>query len=352
MIRFFPLLLLMLFTGSSAVAAENHEIATLQIGVLYWSINIPGQVAMAQGLEAEAERINSEAKDRGLPTVKLIMRVAGDGPDGVENQIKQMYELIGLKPDVIIVQPTDNAALTEPLRLANQLGIPVVAYDQYISGGTLAAYITSDNHQAGYLDGEYIAAQFADDKKLRLVLVEYPLVSSTVERLNGFIDALVAQGQPYTIVKTYEAVEPVAGRLVGEMILRDFPDKGSIDVVFTVNDGGGLSVVEILANAGRSEIAIATIDGDPESVENIRRGRNTLIDSAQFCGPLGAEAMITAYAVAQMESVPNHILVPVFPVTAETINDYPGWLGPIPESFIKPWASQQPLWKNTTSVVR
>ncbi|MCW8825625.1 MAG: sugar ABC transporter substrate-binding protein [Gammaproteobacteria bacterium] len=330
----------------------NHEVPTLRIGVLYWSINIPGQVAMAQGLQSEAERINVEAKKRGLPAVELITRVAGDGPNGIENQINQMYELIQLKPDAIIVQPTDNAALADPLRMANRQGIPVIAYDQYISGGKLAAYITSNNHQAGYLGGEYIAAQFPDDQILQMVLVEYPLVSSTVERLDGFLDGLRDQGQPYTILKSYQAVEPVGGQRAGHAILRDFPDKGSVDVVFTVNDGGGLSVVDVLAEAGRDEIVVATVDGDPQSIENIRSRRITVIDSAQFCGPLGAEAMLTAYAVAQKESVPSHILIPVFPITTKTLNDYPGWKGPIPDSFTKLWPSKAPLWKNTTSVVR
>jgi ribose transport system substrate-binding protein len=336
---------------STPLYAEQHA-PSLRVGVLYWSMNIPGQVAMAQGLEAEARKINEQAQDHGLPGVELFIRVAGDGPAGVENQIRQMIAMVDLGPDVIIVQPTDNAALAAPLRRANQAGIPVVAYDQYISGGTLAAYITSDNTQAGYLDGEYIAAKFDDGKPIRLVLVEYPLVSSTVERLNGFLDALHDQGQPYTILNSYEAVEPVGGRRAGEAILRDFPGRGSVDVVFSVNDGGGLSVVEVLAQAGRDEITVATIDGDPASVENIRDGRLTVIDAAQFCGPLGAEAMRAAYTIARNETVAPHTLVPVFPITAETLERYPGWLGPIPEPFNKPWPSKQPRWQNRSKSMR
>jgi len=324
--------------------------STIRVGVLYWSMNIPGQVAMAKGLETEAKHINEQAGRHDRPTIELITRVAGDGHSGVENQIRQMNELIDLQPQVIIAQPTDNAALAAPLRRANREGIPVVAYDQYISGGNLAAYVTSDNHQAGYLDGEYIASVFGDDKPLRLVLVEYPLVSSTVERLNGFLDALRDQKQPYTILKTYEAVEPVAGRFVGKQILLDFPQKGSLDVIFTVNDGGGLSVVDTLAKAGRDEITVASIDGDPLSLENIRRDRLTRIDSAQFCGPLGAEAMRLAYTLALGKRVPRHVLIPTFPVTKETIERYPGWEGPIPTSFTKPWPSEHPVWRNIRKV--
>lgn len=318
--------------------------APLRIGVLYWSMNIPGQVAMREGLEAEATRINEAADKAGQRRVELIARVAGDGVEGIERQREQMTALVALRPDAIIVQPTDNAALVGPLRAANSVGIPVVAYDQYISGGTLAAYLTSDNRQAGYLDGEYIASLFADNHVIRLILVEYPRVSSTVERLDGFLDALRDNHQAYRILKTYEAVEPVGGRLAGERILRDFPARGSVDAVFTVNDGGGLAVVDALASAGRAEIVVASVDGDPRSIGNIRAGRLTRIDAAQFCGPLGAEAMKAAHAIATGRPTPRRALVPVFPITRETLTRYPGWRGPIPDAFAKPWPSLQPTW--------
>lgn len=308
-------------------------------------MNIPGQVAMRRGLEAEAERINRTAKASGERGVELVAHVAGDGEAGVERQIGQMRAAIAAQPDAIIVQPTDNAALAEPLRQANAAGIPVVAYDQYISGGRLTAYVTSDNRQAGYLDGEYLAAKFSGTRPLRLIMVEYPLVSSTVERVNGFLDALRDQGKQYEILKTYQAVEPVSGRKAGEAILRDFPQRGSVDAIFTVNDGGGLAVVDVLAKAGRDEIAVATIDGDPASVDNIRAGRLTRIDAAQFCGPLGASAMKAAYVAVRRQPVAHQILVPVFPITAETLGRYPGWLGPIPSPFPKPWVARQLMWQ-------
>ena len=342
------ILLALLASFSQELHSAQKE---FRIGVLYWSSNIPGQVAMRQGLEKEAASINRKAASTGSPRVKLITRVAGDGAAGIENQIKQMHELVDMNVDLIIVQPTDNAALSGPLKYANKTGIPVVAYDQYISGGTLAAYRTSDNYQAGYLDGEYIASRFKNDRVINLVLVEYPHVSSTVERVNGFLDGLKDCGRNYRVLKSYTAVEPAEGRKAAADILRDFPARGSIDVIFTVNDGGGLSVVDRLYRAGRREIIMATIDGDPSSVDNIKAGRLTVIDSAQFCGPLGAEAMKAAYAILTGGKPPFHALVPVFPVTKETIKLYPGWNGPIPGEFKKPWASRNPVWYGNMRIV-
>lgn len=311
-----------------------------RVGVLVWSENIPGQVAMRQGLEQEAARLN--AKRPGA--LEVIIRVAGDGSDGVEKQIRQMRGFVDDKVDLIIVQPTDNAALGAPLRAANAAGIPVIAYDQYIQGGTLAAFVTSDNRQAGTLGGEYIASLFPNQTEIGLVVVEYPRVSSTVERLDGFLDALRGSGQRFKVLKTYQAVEPVAGRKAGAAILADFPKKHSIDVIFTVNDGGGLAVVEALANAGRDEIKIATVDGDPASVENVKAGRLTVIDAAQFCGSLGVEALSAGYSLLDGRPPARHILVPTFPITRETVGRYSGWLGSRPAGFTKPWKSRTPKW--------
>jgi ribose transport system substrate-binding protein len=323
-----------------------------RIGVRYWSMNIPGQVAMRQGLEAEAAAVNRAARRSGQPTLRLEARVAGDGEAGIENQIRQMQALIQEGVDLIIVQPTDNAALAGPLRSANRRGIPVVAYDQYISWGTLAAYRSSDNYQAGYLGGEYIASRFAPGREIRIALVDYPHVSSTVERVDGFLEALAQNGVRHRVLKSYPAVEPASGKRAARELLRDFPAPGSVDVVFTVNDGGGLEVVKGLAAAGRRELLVATVDGDPASIENIRQGSLTVIDAAQFCGPLGAEALRAAHAILSGRPTPYHALVPVFPVTRETLPHYPGWLGPVPAPFDKPWKSSTPGWQGTMRVVK
>lgn len=338
-------LLAVLASGASA-ADPLPQPSPFKVGVLYWSMNIPGQVAMREGLEAEVDAINTRARDSGTRGVELVARVAGEGNEGIERQIEQMNALLEDEFDLLIVQPTDNAALVPPLKAANSAGIPVIAYDQYISGGELTSYLTSDNYQAGYLDGEYIAHHFPDNQAIRLILVEYPHVSSTVERVNGLLDALHDRQQRYDILKTYIAVEPESGREAGRAILKDFPEKRSVDVVFAVNDGGGLAVAEVLTEAGRPEIFMATIDGDPRSVERIEKAEGMIrIDSAQFCGPLGAEAMKTAFRVLNGEKVPRHVLIPVYPVTAETVSRYRGWKGPIPNRFTKPWPSTDAEWK-------
>ena len=330
-------LIFFIFLSLSVYANEQFH-----IGVLFWSETIEGQVAMKQGLLNEADKINQNAEKK----VQLTSFVAGDGEEGMENQLKQFYTLLSQNVDAIIVQPTDNAILVPALLEANKKSIPVIAYDQYISQGELASFITSDNYQAGFLDGEYVSDKFKDKKELKIVLVEYPHVSSTVQRVDGFIDALEKYKVKYKIVKRYEAVEPVAGAKVGTEILRDFPQKGSLDLIFTINDGGGVPLAKELIKAKRDDINIATVDGDPQSVILLKSNQNIIIDSAQFCGEMGAVALRVAYDKLLGKEISKNILFPVFPITKETQEMYHGWLAPMPIKFQKPWKSEMPFWDN------
>lgn len=334
------LILVHAFTLSFPLYAKVYR-----VGVLYWSMNIGGQVAMRKGLEEESERLNKELLKTG-DQIKLIPYVAGDGESGIENQIRQMNHLIDKENvDLIIIQPTDSAAVSTSLLKANAKKIPVVAYDQYIIRGEMASYVTSNNYQAGYLSGEYIASLYPDDYEIKLILVEYPKVSSPVERVDGFMDAMKKENQKFKLMATFEAVEPVAGKKAAAKILKIFPQKNSIDVIFTVNDSGGLPVVDAIAKAGRSEIKIATVDGDPESVKNIINGKNTVIDSAQFCAELGRQSMKLSWDILNKKNHPKKVTIPTFPVTKSTLKKYPGWMGKVPETFEKEWKKGD-FWDN------
>lgn len=328
-----------------SLITEAVHASPRQVAVLYWSMNIEGQVAMRKGLEAEAAKYNKPLPDS--TKIKLIPFVAGDGKAGIKKQISQFGEALKLKPDAIIIQPTDNAALSKKLLEANRLKIPVIAYDQYIVGGKLDSFVTSDNYEAGRQNAEYISSFFARDAVIKIVVFEYPKVSSTTDRLDGFFDTLREQNQAFEVLKRYEAVEPVGGKKAAQEFLKDFPKKSSVDVIFTVNDGGGLAVVKELAAAGRTEIKQASVDGDMNSVKNITDKKITVIDSAQFCAEIGRQSFIVATELLGGKEVPKKVMVPTFPVTEKTAGSYKGWMSAMPKSFRKDWGRNSTVWDST-----
>ena len=145
-------------------------------------------------------------------------------------------------------------------------------------------------------------------------------------------------------VRHYLAVDPESGKSAARDILSDFPEQGSIDVIFSINDGGGYEIVEALERAGRNEIFFASVDGDPRAVEKIKQNSILKIDSAQFCSELGAEAIKAAYMILINHQIGKKILLPVFPITRDTVHKYSGWTGPRPGPFKKTWSSPKPEW--------
>ncbi len=332
------LLLILLFSFSHA---KEH----FDVGVVYWSSTIEGQRIMREGLLAEKERINKNAEKK----INLIEYFGGDGSEGVKNQVEKFEKLIDQNVDAIIVQPMDSSALRHTLEKANRKQIPVITYDGYIFGkGRVESYIVSDNFMLGYYDGEYIASLYDNNTKIKTIILDYPYQQNAIHRVDGFITALEENKQSYEILARYISVEPEGAKRAAKSILQEFPKKGSIDVVFANNDGGSLETVKALKEAGRDEIIFATIDGDPVSVENIKKGNLTVVDTAQFCAPLGEEAIKQTYNLLIGKKVPAKVTLPVFPITKETMKLYPGWSGPIPEQFKKSWESvKSDMWDNS-----
>lgn len=303
-------------------------VADWAVPVLYWSMKIEGQVAMRKGLEEEIALFNKTAPKK----IELIPYVAGEGRKGTLTQVSQLEEAIKKNPRALIIQPTDNSALASGLQEANRKKIPVIAYDQYIVNGNLLSYITSDNFQAGLDNGHYISSLFPKDKTLRLAVMEYPRVSSTMDRVDGFFTALRREKRKFKVLGRYEAVDPASGTAAAKKFLKDFPQPNSVDVILSVNDGGGLSLVKMLQERKRTEILHATFDGDPLSIKNIREKKNTVIDSAQFCAELGRETARNLIAHLQGKEISAKKLIPTFPVTLNNLRQYSGWMGMPPQS--------------------
>lgn len=301
---------------------------------------------MRKGFEEEISKFNNSGRDE----IQIQPYVAGEGRKGVLNQIKQLEEALQGTPPALVIQPTDNSALALGLQEANRKKIPVITYDQYIVNGSILSYLTSDNYQAGWDNGIYINSLFDAKKNLRIVVFEYPRVSSTMERVDGFFDALRKQDRPFRVLKTYEAVDPASGAQAAKSFLKDFPEKGSVDVILTVNDGGGITIVKQLLTKSRTELVHATFDGDPESVKNIQEKKLTVIDSAQFCAELGRETARALIAHLKKSRVESKTLVPTFPVTLKNLAQYPGWMGvPPPQKNVDvPTKRLPPLRRSET----
>jgi len=311
------------------------------VGVLYGSERDSLHVELHKGLESEARAIEESAGASGRRAMRLNAKAAGRGAEGIELQIAQMHELISAGVDLLLVQPANSAALVKPLRRANAEGIPVITFDGQIAEGEVAAHVGADNERGGRLCGEFVAARFPDDSTIRLVLVEDPYVSGPVERINGLLAGLDGSGQPYTVAAGYGASDRLGGQRAATAMLRDFPDTGSVDVVFAAGPRVASGIAQLLLEAGRLEITVAAVDGDPELTEHVRAGRLTVIDCVQPGRKIGSAAARAAWALLHGEPVAPITRLPVFPLTLETADHFDTWTGDLSAELDLPWAGRE-----------
>ncbi|WP_413586658.1 substrate-binding domain-containing protein [Bdellovibrio sp. HCB274] len=329
---------------------------TVKVHAFFWSDKIEAQIAMRAGLEQQFQHYNAESSELKF---EITPYVAGDGREGILNQIKQLEQAIPTKPDAIVIQPPDLSTASKALQEANAADIPVFSFDQYIMLGNLTSYIASDNYQAGWDNGIYIDSLIPKDQEIKIVLVEYLRVSAVINRVDGFFDALRSKRRKFTVLKRYEGITPESGVEIAESFLKDFPRKKSVDVIFTVNDGAGLAISNILWDKGRKEILHATFDGDPKAVENVRNRKLTVINSSQYCAEIGRETARQVINYFEKKPVTPQVLIPTYPVTKKSLEGFKGWLStpsesPHSEEFKIPHKAASALSKDakTKTVIR
>jgi D-xylose transport system substrate-binding protein len=64
---------------------------------------------------------------------------------------------------VLVLDPVDGAASVSIVAAANAQGVPVIAYDRYISGGDLAFYVSFDNSNIGRLQAAALVQKLDED---------------------------------------------------------------------------------------------------------------------------------------------------------------------------------------------
>ncbi len=246
------------------------------IGLSVSTLNNPFFVDLRDGAQAMADELGFEL-------------LVTDAQDSVSTQISDIEDLIQRGVDVLIVNPTDSAAVVPAVMGANDAGIPVIAVDRGVDGGDLAYFIASDNVAGGSSAAEYICEQL-DGSGNVVELEGIPGVSATNERGQGFNTFMEENCTGVEIVSRQTAnFNRAEGLTVMENILTAEPE---IDAVFAHNDEMALGALQAIEASGRDILVVgfdATADA-VQAVQDCRLGATV----AQQPSQLGAQAVEAA----------------------------------------------------------
>jgi len=204
-----------------------------------------------------------------------------DGNNEAANQLADCEDLIGKKPDVLILSPLQAKALTPVVDMCNKAGVPLIVIDRRIEAepgtGLYIAFIGLDQKKEGRACAEVIVKKLYDkfgEYKGNIVEIQGTIGSSTAIDMNkGFLEE----------IDKYPGIKVIASQSgdylrenamkITEDWLQTFP-KGQIDAVFAHNDEMGLGALTAIKDAGRDELigCIGSVDGQVQALKAVLAG--------------------------------------------------------------------------------
>jgi ribose transport system substrate-binding protein len=233
-------------------------------------------------------------------------------------QINQIEDMITQRIDLLIVGPISSDGILPALEACKNAGIPVLNYDSAVTDQDLVkSFITSDNHMAGKLAGEYILNHIA--KTGKVIVFDNPDAESVNGRVRGYEEAI--RGSGINSVYYHYTGDLQA---TSEDAITSNPD--AIAVFGTVSILSTVAYASLEARNLVGKIQIVSVDGSPEEKPYIKSG-GILATAAQ--SPIGIANKCVEYAfrILRGESVEKMIEIAPFIIDAANLSQYPidGW---------------------------
>lgn len=299
--------------GALACAlSTNVQAAELnKIGISLGSMGNPFFVALANGAEARAKKIN--------PNVEVLSM----GYDyDLGKQFNQIDNFIAAGVDLILLNPGDPHAIAPAIKRAQKAGITVVSVDTAAEGSD--ATVTTDNVSAGAVACKYIVEKLGG--KGNVIIQNGPQVSAVIDRVDGCKNEFAkAPG-----IKVLSDDQDGKGSRDGGMavMLGHLTRYSQIDAVFAINDPQAIGSLLAAKQLKRNNIVITSVDGAPDIVDALKDPNMAMIQASGSQDPYHMAEM----AVELGNKLLNHekldqdvMLLPSQLVTRDNVTAYKGW---------------------------
>jgi ribose transport system substrate-binding protein len=275
---------------------KKDSMKDVKVGVSISTLNNPFFVSLKDGIE-------KKAKEKGMKVTVV------DAQDDTAKQISGIEDLILQKVDVLLVNPTDSAAISSAVKDANDAGIPVITIDRSSDEGDIETFIASDNVAGGEMAAEYLVKELGEKAKV-VELEGVSGASATRERGKGFHN--IADKQLDVQTSQTAEFDRTKGLNVMENILQGNKD---IQAVFAHNDEMALGAIEAIKAAGK-DIIVVGFDGNDDALKAVESGE-LKATIAQQPALIGEEAVNAAEKILKGDKVDDTISVPLKLVTKE-----------------------------------
>jgi ribose transport system substrate-binding protein len=235
----------------------------------------------------------------------------------VSLQINQIEDMIAQGIDAIFLNPVDWEGIRPALVMLEEAGIPIINYDTEVKDFKyVTAYVGSDNKNAGRVVGEDLVKRYPDGGKI--AVLDSPTMNSINDRIAGFMEAI--EGKGFEIVAQQDAKGDLETALgITEDILQAHPD---IIAIMGGNDPTALGALAAVKAANRTDIAIYGVDGSPDAKAAIAEGSPLVGTGAQSPIQIGKKSVEVAYKILNGEDYEKRIPVETFLINKDNVDEY------------------------------
>jgi ribose transport system substrate-binding protein len=300
-------LLLAISLTTPLFAQKKLNVVCVTVG----DLGNPFFVQIAHGAEAAAKKIN--------PSVKFQSESSNYD---VNNQTNQMDNFIASGASLILLNAADSKGIAPAVVRAKAAGVTVVAVDVGAEGG-VDATVTSNNKQAGQLDGKFVADRLKS--KGQIVIVNGPPVTAVTDRVAGFLEEIKKSPDIKILSQDQNAGGSRDGGLrVMTDLLTAFP---KINAVFAINDPTAIGCDLAAKQAQRKDFFIVGVDGAPDVVPSLK-DKDSLIAASAAQDPytMAGKAVEIGYDIMNGKKPAQELtLIPVDLITKDNVDQYKGW---------------------------
>ena len=289
-----------LLTGT--VVAPAHA-ANKKIAFVMGAESDPFFQAMKVGAEAAAKANNIDLIWQGDPSEY-----------SPATQIPVVDQVLALKPDGLVLIPTDPTALQASVTKAKAAGIPVINVDTRVGDLTdVLSFITGDNADGGAKAADALAKAIKY-KKGKTYQVVVGLTSATattnVARLDGFSKQIAKKYPGIKIVdKAYSQSQPAKANTNVSNWLTKYPKLAGIFAIDGTNAAGAAAAIQ--AKGLKGKVALVGYDAYKANVDLIGKG----VFTALVAQDPAAEAKLAIeylvkYFAGQTSGIKKEVVIP------------------------------------------
>ncbi|AVQ87675.1 ribose ABC transporter substrate-binding protein RbsB [Plesiomonas shigelloides] len=279
-----------------SASLTGNALAKDTLAMVVSTLNNPFFVTMKEGAEKKANEL-------GYNLIVL------DSQNDPAKELANVEDLTVRGVKVLLINPTDSAAVANAVAMANRSNLPVITLDRGAEKGKVVSHIASDNVAGGKMAGDFIAEKLGKQAKV-IELEGIAGTSAARERGAGFKQAIEAH-QLQLLAAQPADFDRTKGLNVMENLLAAEPQ---VQAVFAQNDEMALGALRALQAVGKENVLVVGFDGTEDGIKAVQRGKlaATIAQQPDQIGSIGVE---TADKVLKGQPVEANIPVPLKVVT-------------------------------------